>query len=179
MKLPWLKPAAVTAIQVSTRASVAATLSVVIARWAGLEFPLYALIAAIIVTDLSPARTRQLSLQRLAGTVIGAAVGALVSVASPATHGGPLTIAVGVLGAMLLSHAFRITAAARLAGYVCGIVLLNYNDHPWSYASYRFVETLIGITTAVIVSFVPALFTADDSFEIAADQIQTKSETTS
>ena len=177
MKLPWLRPATVTALQVSTRASIAAALAVVIARWAGLEFPLYALIAAIIVTDLSPARTRQLSLQRLVGTVIGAAVGALVSVASPATHGGPLTIAIGVLVAMLLSHAFRMPAAARLAGYVCGIVLLNYNDHPWSYASYRFVETLIGMTTAVIFSFIPALITADDSLEIAADQIETKSET--
>lgn len=157
----------------------AAASAVIVARRLDLEFPLYALIAAIIVTDLSPVRTRQLSLQRLIGTVIGAAVGALVSVASPATHGGPLTIAIGVLVAMLLSHGFRMTAAAKLAGYVCGIVLLNYNDHPWSYASYRFVETLIGITTAVIVSFIPALITADDSFEIAADQIQTKSETTS
>jgi uncharacterized membrane protein YgaE (UPF0421/DUF939 family) len=152
-------------------------LAVVVARLIELEFPLYALIAAIIVTDLSPARTRQLSLQRLVGTVIGATTGAVVSIMSPATHGGPLTIAIGVLVAMLLSHVFRMTAAAKLAGYVCGIVLLNYNDHPWSYASYRFVETLIGITTAVIVSFVPALITADDSFEIAANQIQGKSET--
>jgi uncharacterized membrane protein YgaE (UPF0421/DUF939 family) len=174
VKLPWLRPSAVTALQVSTRASLAAALSVVVARRVDLEFPLYALIAAIIVTDLSPARTRQLSLQRLVGTVIGAAVGALVSMASPATHGGVLTIAIGVLVAMLLSHAFRVTAAAKLAGYVCGIVLLNYNDHPWSYASYRFVETLIGITTAVIVSFIPALISAEDSFEMAANQIQSK-----
>lgn len=177
MKLSWLRPSAVTALQVSTRASLAATLAVVVARQGDLEFPLYALIAAIIVTDLSPSRTRQLSLQRLAGTVIGAVVGAVVSIASPATHSGPLTIAIGVLVAMILSHVFRMTAAAKLAGYVCGIVLLNFNDHPWSYASYRFVETLIGITTAVIVSFIPTLIAADDSFEIAADQIQTKSET--
>jgi len=177
VKLRWLRPSAVTAIQVSTRASLAAALAVVVARLIELEFPLYALIAAIIVTDLSPARTRQLSLQRLVGTVIGAATGAVVSIMSPTTHGGPLTIAIGVLVAMLLSHVFRMTAAAKLAGYVCGIVLLNYNDHPWSYASYRFVETLIGITTAVIVSFIPALITADDSFEIAANQIQGKSET--
>jgi uncharacterized membrane protein YgaE (UPF0421/DUF939 family) len=172
-----LRPAALTSLQVSARASLAATFAVVIARRVDLEFPLYALIAAIIVTDLSPTRTRQLSLQRLVGTVIGAAVGAVVSVASPATHGGPLTIAIGVLVAMLLSHVFRMTAAAKLAGYVCGIVLLNYNDHPWRYASYRFVETLVGITTAVIVSFIPALLTADDSFEIAANQIQNKGET--
>jgi uncharacterized membrane protein YgaE (UPF0421/DUF939 family) len=159
------------------RAGTAAALAVLVARRVDLEFPLYALIAAIIVTDLSPALTRQLSLQRLIGTVIGAVVGAAMSMATtPVTHSGLLMIAIGVLVAMLLSHAFRMPAAAKLAGYVCGIVLLDYNHNPWSYASYRFVETLIGITAAVIVSFIPALFSADDSFEIAANRIQTKRE---
>jgi hypothetical protein len=55
---------------------------------------------------------------------------------------------------------------------VCGIVLLNFNDHPWSYASYRFVETLIGITTAVVVSFIPKLLNVDDASELATTRIQ-------
>ncbi len=170
--MPWLKPAIVTALQVSTRAGVAAGFAVVVSRWVDLEFPIYALIAAIIVTDLSPTSTRELGLQRLVGTVLGAAVGAVVSVATtPATHSAPLTIASGVLVAMVLTYAIRMPAAAKLAGYTCGIVLLNFNDHPWSYATYRFVETLIGITTAVIMSFIPALIAVDDSIEIAADQI--------
>jgi len=175
VKLPWLKPPAVTALQVSTRASVAAALAVVIADGVGLEFPLYALIAAIIVTDLSPTRTRQLGLQRLIGTVIGATIGAATSVATaPVTHNGALRITIGVLVAMLISNVTGSPAAAKLAGYVCGIVLLNFNDHPWSYASYRFVETVIGITTAVVVSFIPKLFNVADEPELAANQIQSE-----
>ncbi len=133
------------------------------------------MVAAIIVTDLSPARTRHLGLQRLMGTLIGATIGAAISMlTTPATHNGPLTIAIGVLTTMLLSHLFGLPDAARLAGYVCGIVLLNYNDRPWSYAAYRCVETIIGITTGVGVSFIPKLLNVDDASELTTKRIQTE-----
>src|SRR5580765_5034379 len=91
----------ISAFQVSIRAGTAAALSVVVAHLLGLEFPLYALIAAIIVTDLSAQRTRQLGLQRLIGTIMGAAFGAVVSTgANHLAHVGPLTIAIGVFAAM-------------------------------------------------------------------------------
>jgi uncharacterized membrane protein YgaE (UPF0421/DUF939 family) len=172
VKLPWLRSSAVTALQVSTRAAAAAAFAVLIADRLGLEFPVYALVAAIIVTDLSPARTRHLGLQRLMGTLIGATVGAALSMlTTPATHNGPLTIAIGVLATMLLSHLFGMPDAAKLAGYVCGIVLLNYNDRPWSYAAYRCVETIIGISTGVVVSFIPKLLNVDDVSELTAKGI--------
>jgi len=152
----------ISALQVSIRAGTAAALSVVVAYVLGLEFPLYALIAAIIVTDLSAQRTRQLGLQRLIGTIIGAALGAVVSTgANHLAHVGPLVIAVGVFAAMLVSNLLCLKDAAKLAGYVCGIVLLDHNDHPWSYALYRFVETVIGIGAAVAVSVIPKLLKVD------------------
>src|SRR5580765_2587271 len=92
----------ISAFQVSIRAGTAAALSVVVAYLLGLEFPLFALIAAIIVTDLSAQRTRQLGLQRLLGTIIGAAFGAGLSTgANHLGHVGPLIIAVGVFAPVL------------------------------------------------------------------------------
>jgi uncharacterized membrane protein YgaE (UPF0421/DUF939 family) len=158
-----LKASGISALQVSIRAGTAAALSVVVAYVLGLEFPLYALIAAIIVTDLSALRTRQLGLQRLIGTVIGAALGATVSTgANHLAHVGPLIIAVGVFAAILISYMLGLKEAAKLAGYVCGIVLLDHNAHPWSYAWYRFVETVIGIAAAVTVSVIPKLLKVDE-----------------
>jgi uncharacterized membrane protein YgaE (UPF0421/DUF939 family) len=158
-----LKESGVSGLQVSVRAGVAAALAVVAAFLLRLEFPVYALIAAIIVTDLSPLRTRQLGLQRLIGTIIGATLGAAVSTAANhLAHVGPLTIAIGVLGAMLLSHLLGIKEAAKVAGYVCGIVLLDHHDQPWTYALYRFVETVIGIGAAMAVSLIPKLLKADE-----------------
>ena len=147
-----------TALQLSLRAAVAAGLSVVLAQWLALPHPIYALLASVIVMDLSPQTTRRLALQRLAGTVVGAAVGVVVSYAPQA---GPLAIAVGVFGAMLLSHALNLLAAARLAGYVCGIVILTHADSAWSYGVYRIAETFLGIGMAVLVSQFPKVLPTD------------------
>jgi uncharacterized membrane protein YgaE (UPF0421/DUF939 family) len=146
--------ARIAALQLSLRAAVAAGLSVAIAQWLKLPYPVYAVLAAVIVLDLSPAKTRHLALQRLTGTVLGAAVGVVFSYAqSP----GPLAITISILVAMMLSYAVGLQAAAKLAGYVCGIVVLTHGDHAWSYAVYRVVETFLGIAMAVLVSLVPKL----------------------
>lgn len=152
----------VVALQVSIRAAVAAALAVAIAQLLGLEFPIYALIAAILVTDLVPAQTRQLALPRLAGTVLGATLGAaLTLVLNFWPHVGPLMIGAGVMAAVFLSHVLRMKDAAKVSGYVCGIVLLNHSDGPLKYAAYRLIETLLGIAMAVMVSLVPKLLKAD------------------
>ena len=139
-------------MQVSVRAALAAALSVTIAQLLRLEFPIYAMIAAVIVTDLSPERTRQLGLPRLAGTVVGSTLGAALT---PLLIPRPATLALAIMAAMWACHLLRLQDAAKVAGYVCGIVLLDHGEHPWIYGLYRLVETVLGIGVAVLISFVP------------------------
>ena len=153
----------ITALQLSLRAAVSAGLAVAIAQLLELQYPVYALLAAVIVMDLSPSKTLHLAWQRLAGTLVGATVGAVLSYVLPA---GPLAIGVSVLVAMLLSYVLRLQAAAKLAGYVCGIVVLSHGANPWSYAGYRVIETFLGIATTVLVSLVPKLLRVEISDEI-------------
>lgn len=149
-----MKRDTVVALQLSVRAAVAATLSAIIARLLELSFPLYAMIAAVIVTDLAPRRTRELSGPRIAGTVLGAGAGALIAQFLAVNV---WTFALGIFATMFIMQLLRVPEAAKLAGYVCGIVLLDYHADAWRYALDRLLETLIGIAVAVAVSFVPKI----------------------
>ena len=170
-----LRKPAITALQVATRAAVAAGIAVALAEVLRLEFPIYSMIAAIIVTDLSAARTRQLGLQRMLGTIVGATIGAAVSIfVARFSHFGPIAIAAGVFVSILISHACGIKDAAKLAGYVCGIVLLDHHDHPWTYALYRLIETLLGIAAAVGVSVVPKLLSVGDPEELLDEKVRNR-----
>lgn len=148
------------AFQLAIRAALSAALAVAIAEQLRFASPVYALIGAVIVNDLSPAKTRQLAFQRLAGSVLGAAVGAAISHFLPPSV---WTIGLSVLTAMFLSHLLRLQGAAKLTGYLSGIVVLGHGNDAWSYGLYRLIETILGIGMAVLVSFVPKLIPVDES----------------
>jgi uncharacterized membrane protein YgaE (UPF0421/DUF939 family) len=148
----------VPAFQVSARAAVSAALAVAIAQWLRLDFPLYAMIGAVIVTDLTPAQTQSLGMRRLMGTLLGALVGASLSFLLPS---GPLSIGISILLAMALSHILDLAEAAKVSGYVCAIIVLEHRNEPWSYALARLIETLLGIGVAWCVSLVPKLLRAN------------------
>lgn len=153
-KLLFNHPTITPAIQMSVRGAVSAALAMEFAKLLNFQFPTYALIGAIIVTDLSPAKTRHLGVWRIVGSFIGAAVGAMISAL---LEPNILTIGLGVAIAMLLSGILRLADATKLAGYVCGITMLGYSEHPWSYALSRLLETTLGVAAAILVSIVPKL----------------------
>jgi uncharacterized membrane protein YgaE (UPF0421/DUF939 family) len=156
MKWPPLVPA----FQLSIRAALSAALALAVADLLRLQYPLYAMIAGVIVTDLSPSQTRRLGLWRLAGSTLGAAVGAAIGTVLPSS---PWSIGLSIFVAMFLSHLLRLEGAAKVTGYVCGIVMLGHGDDPWSYSAYRLAETFLGVGMAILVSLVPKLIPLDKS----------------
>ncbi len=140
--------------QLAVRAALGAAAAVALAEVLALRYPIYAMIAAVIVTDLSPAQTRQLGAHRVVGTVLGATLGAGLGSLLPS---GPFTVALGILLAMLGCQLLLVPNAAKVTGYICGILLLEHRAEPWSYALARTIETLLGIAVAMLVSLVPKL----------------------
>lgn len=147
-------------LQLALRAGVAAAIALAIGHLLGLQFPLFVMIAAVIVTDLKPSESRHLGFHRITGTVIGAGCGAIFSSLVPSN---PWTIGGGIAVAMLISHVLQGPDGARIAGFVCGVVMLYQGDDVWSYAIHRFVETAVGIAVAWSVSHIPKLIRIDES----------------
>jgi len=147
-----------TGIQLALRASLAAGLSLAIAQFLKLQFPIYALIAAIIVTDLDPAQSVLLGWRRLVATVIGAVCGAALSMVLPPAS---WAIGISILVAMLLCHLIRTPEVIRVAGYTSALVAFSYGVEPWHYAFYRLIETGLGICVAWSISYVPKLMRAE------------------
>ena len=144
-------------LQLAVRAALAVTASQVIAPYLGLEHPIYALLGVVMVMDLSPVHTRVRGLARIVGTVLGAVSGALLS---PLLPENPISVGLGILASMLLCALLRLEAGARVAGLVCGIILMSHSDDPWRYGYNRLLETTLGIALAVLVSYAPKLLPA-------------------
>ena len=137
----------------------AGTVSFYLAAFFNLQHPIYALVAAIIVTDFSPAETTRLGIQRLAATGIGAICGVALSSAF-----GQLQwiVGFGILIAMILCHACNISAGAKVAGYLCALIILSEGEDPLRHALYRVIETVVGIAVAWMLSLVPRLIRLDE-----------------
>jgi uncharacterized membrane protein YgaE (UPF0421/DUF939 family) len=138
----------------SLRAALGATISYALAKSLGLPHPVYALVAAIVVTDFYPSETRKLGLERLAATFIGALCGVLLwTIVEPKEW----VIGVGIFMAMGICHVCNFGGGAKVAGFVSAVVLLSYGEHPWTHAGYRLAETVVGIGVAWLISLVPRL----------------------
>ncbi len=145
----------IAALQLPLRAGVAAGLALAIAFLFHFGSPIYAVVSAVVVTDLDPAQTRKLAGPRMIGTFIGAAVGCIATLLM---HPGIVPVTIGVIVPMYLCHLLRFPAAARVSGYASGIIILSFASDPWTHARDRLVETLVGILAAAAVGMIPLLY---------------------
>jgi uncharacterized membrane protein YgaE (UPF0421/DUF939 family) len=143
-----------TGIQLGIRAAIAASLSLAIAEFFKLEHPVFAFIAAIVTTDLSPAQSRALGVRRLVATLVGGMCGATLSAALPP---GPWTLGLSIFVAMLLCQLLPVREGARMAAYISGVIVLEQSAEPWDYALFRTIETGLGVAVAWLISYVPKL----------------------
>jgi|tagenome__1003787_1003787.scaffolds.fasta_scaffold19844522_1 uncharacterized membrane protein YgaE (UPF0421/DUF939 family) len=152
-------PSYLTGLQLAVRAGAGATLALIIAQLLKLDYPVFAFIAAVTVTDLRPAQTRDLGLLRMMATFVGAVLGAALSPLLPAEA---WSVGVSVLIAISVAEVLGAREAGRVAGYICGLIVLDQSIEPWHYATFRFIETVLGVTVAWLISYVPKLIRVEE-----------------
>jgi uncharacterized membrane protein YgaE (UPF0421/DUF939 family) len=141
-------------LQLALRTSLAAGVAMAIAALLALPHPIFAFISAVIVTDLAPARSRKLGMQRLAATLVGAVCGAaLTQLLAP----GASAIVLAILIAMLVCQLLGSFEGAKVAGFIAGIVVFEHSAQPWISAAFYFIESVLGIVCAMLISYVPKL----------------------
>ena len=135
----------------AARTTVAATVSLAIARMFRLPEAYWAVIITMVVTQSTLRATWTISGERFAGTVLGAAAGVLLA---NQLGSGMLAFAVGVFGLGLICALLRLDRAAyRFAGITLAIVILVSRNQPaWIVASHRFFEVSLGIVTGLVMA---------------------------
>jgi len=130
----------------TTRTTIAAVASLLLARLLKLPEFYWAPISAIVIIQ-STIDPRTLAWQRFAGTALGAAMGALIATFFSSST---LVYAVAVFLCGVLCALLRFGGAYRFAAITVSIVLLIAHQHPaWIVALHRFVEVSVGIAVAL------------------------------
>jgi uncharacterized membrane protein YccC len=137
----------------AARTTIAAVASLLFARLFHLPEAYWAGIATIIVMQSTLGAAWTISKERLAGTALGAATGALLSTYTGQNVAafGAGVFAMGVLCAFLGVG----RGAYRYAGITLIVVMLIARTQPaWIVAIHRFVEISVGIAVGLLVTAV-------------------------
>ena len=135
----------------AARTTVAAVVSLVLARMLKLPESYWAPISAIVIIQ-STLNPREVAWQRFAGTALGAVVGAIIATFLPSTT---LVYAAGIFFCGALCDLLQVRTAYRFAAITLSIILLIAHQRaPWIVASHRFVEVSLGIAVALVVASV-------------------------
>jgi uncharacterized membrane protein YgaE (UPF0421/DUF939 family) len=152
-------PQSLRGVQLAVRAAAGASIAFAVAELLNLDHPIIAFTAAVIVTDLKPAQTRELGVRRLVATLVGGVTGAVLgTILQPRAW----AIGLSVLVAILISHMLRAREGAKVAGYICGLIVLDHSAEPWKDALARTFETGLGVSVAWLISYVPKLIAVEE-----------------
>jgi len=135
----------------------------------------WAVITAVIVVQTSLGSSLKAALDRLWGTLAGAAVGACVAILLP--HSAPIEIAITiVLATIPLAYLAAVNPAFRVAPVTAVIMLVPTYGHvtdPVTTALDRVFEILLGNVVAVAVSIMVFPARADEQLRAAAAKVVT------
>ena len=137
----------------SLRSAAAACLSYFVARLIGMPEAYWAALTTIVVMQSTLGAAWDVSIQRFAGTLLGAGLGlALASAVSP----GLLVYGAAIFALGMLCPLLRLDESAyRFAGLTLTLVLmLPRTMTPLMIALHRVIEVTIGIAVALAVSAV-------------------------
>lgn len=138
-------------VEHSVRTAIAAVASILVARAFQLPEYYWAPITTLVVMQSTLGAALTVSGQRVVGTALGAAAGALLS---PGFGSSVVVFGAGVLVLGLVCSLLRIGRSAyRFSGITLAVVMLIVRNQPaWLVAVHRFVEVSIGVVVGLALT---------------------------
>ncbi len=155
------------------RVTAAAISALLIALTIGLKLPLWAVLTAIIVTQMSVGRSLKATRDYLVGTIGGAIYGGAVAILVPHTGEGAL-LAVLVLAVAPLAFIAALNPSLNVATVTAIIVLLlpiTNHTTPLESAVDRVLEVAVGAITGLLVSFLVLPSRAHSQIRVSAAHV--------
>ena len=150
-KTPSTWPVDRQTLEQSLRTAVAAVASTLVARTIKLPEYYWAPITTFVVMQSTLGAALEVSGQRIAGTALGAALGAVL-----APRFGPSVVVFGiaVITLGLICAVLRVgNSAYRFSGITLAIMMLIPRDNPaWLVAAHRFTEVSVGVAIGLVVT---------------------------
>jgi uncharacterized membrane protein YccC len=139
-------------VTTSARTAIAATMSFLIARLAGLPEAYWAPIITLVVMQSTLHATLKISGERFIGTVLGALAGGLLTRSFPQTW-SVFVFAAGVFLLGIVCALLHLHNSYRFAGITLAIVILiPHTAAPWVVALHRSIEVTIGIVVGLVMT---------------------------
>lgn len=132
------------------KTGIAVGLTMVIAKALQIEYPFFAIVAALIAVQPTVSDSWRVGLNRILGTLIGAVVGVVLVSLFPANFA---LLGIGTIILITIMNRLGWNEAINIAGVVLIAIFLDVGVNHISYAFHRLVDTFIGISVAVLVNY--------------------------
>ena len=142
-------------LTLSLRVTIAALISLVLAQWLQLRLPLWAVLTALIVTQMSVGRSLRATIDYFGGTLGGALYGGAIAVLLPhASEIGLLAVlALAVTPLAFIAAINPRFSTAPVTAIIVLLVPLMTHASPLASALDRVIEVAVGGATGLAVSF--------------------------
>lgn len=125
------------------------TLSVIVSKLIGLEYPFFVVMTAIISMDKTMFNSLKMGRNRVFGTFLGACIGIGLSYID---RGNPLLLGLGIILLIQICNHLKLQGAITIGGIVMTAIMVHTDKTPIYYGFHRTLDTLVGAAISFVVN---------------------------
>lgn len=126
------------------------SLSMLLAQLLNLRSPIFAVIGAIMSMKASVSESFIMGKNRMLGTLVGAALGLLLSYIFPQNA---IFLGLGIILVIYVHNLFGWKKSISLSTIVFSVIFINTTSSRLPYALHRILDTFVGITVSMVVNY--------------------------